>query len=599
MKRLTEYRWFVWLTKYWFCFPIIGFLLLTAGVFFGYGERSYIAVHDNMDLFLAQFQMLKNTGTFWKHGVEIPFLGGVSRDDLPSEFSLYSALYMLFPTYTAYVLGILGKILLGMFSFRLLAKELLAERYLQYRPLVYMTGFAYGILWVFPAFGFAFASIPLCVYLLVKIYRGGGAKWYAALFAYPLVSYFSYHGIFLLGYLAIAVLWLSLRDRKFAWRLAVSLVVLALGYVACEYRLFGQMLLGDEATIRSTMVNANLSAAEIAREIVTVWREGIFHADGVQGKVALPVCVLYFFVQNGIYLRRRQWKKILRDPFNFIMLFLWFNSIVYGLYDCGPVRTLVETLVPPLEGWQFNRTIFFNPFLWYAALFIVLARLYDRGTWQMWAANAVVCVAALAIILTPNRYNDLYATCYNRAYERFHGTEVDELDYEQFYAQELFGRIKDEIGYAGEWSAAYGLHPAVLEYNGIATLDGYLGFYSQRYKEDFRRIIAPALERVEATEIYYDDWGARAYLYSGTDLSIVSATKTVYATDCDIYIDTEAFRALGGEYIFSRIELGNAAQKGLRLVGSYTARDESMTIYAYRADGAGNTGRRTAQSTGS
>ena len=66
----------------------------------------------------------------------------------------------------------------------------------------------------------------------------------------------------------------------------------------------------------------------------------------------------------------------------------------------------------------------------------------------------------------------------------------------------------------------------MLEYNGIATLDGYLGFYSQQYKEDFRRIIAPALERVEQTRIYYDDWGARAYLYSGTDLSIVQATKT-------------------------------------------------------------------------
>ena len=94
----------------------------------------------------------------------------------------------------------------------------------------------------------------------------------------------------------------------------------------------------------------------------------------------------------------------------------------------------------------------------------------------MWLANAVICAAVLAVILTPNRYNDLYFTCYNRAYEYFHGTEVDEFTYGQFYAQELFEEIKADIGYQGEWSAAYGLHPAVLEYNGIATLDGYLGF---------------------------------------------------------------------------------------------------------------------------
>ena len=581
---MTEHKWFVWLTKYWFLFPITGFLLLTAGVFFGYGEHSYIGIHDNMDLFLAQFQMLKNTGSFFKHGVDVPFLGGISRDNLPSELSLYSVLYMIFPTYTAYVLGILGKILLGMFSFRLLAKELYPDQYVLYRPIIYMTGFAYGILWFFPAFGFAFASIPLCVYLLIKIYRREGKLWYLALFAYPLVSYFSYHGLFILGYLVIAFLWLSIRDKKPAWSLAVAFIVLALGYMVCEYRLFGLMLFGDEVTIRSTIVNPSFSGAEVLQEIVTVWREGIFHADSVHGRVVLPVCVLYFVLNNGMYLWKKQGKKILHDRFNFIMLFILFNSVICGLYDYEPLRSLVEKLIPPLEGWQFNRTIFFNPFLWYAALFMVLIRLYDAGIWQTWTANAVICIAVLIIILTPNRYNDLYATCRNRAYEHFHGTEVDELDYEQFYAQELFTEIKEDIGYRDEWSAAYGFHPAVLEYNGIATLDGYLGYYAQQYKDDFRKVIAPALKRVEETRIYYDNWGARAYLYSGTDLSIVSATKTVYATDYDIYIDTEAFRTLGGEYIFSRLELSNATEVGLRLLKNYTAQDGSCTVYVYAAD---------------
>ena len=599
---MTQKKWFLWTTKYWFLFPIAGFLLLMAGVFFGYGQRSYIGVHDNMDLFLAQFQMLKNTGTFWKHGVDAPFLGGVSRDNLPSELSLYSVLFMIFPTYTAYVLGLICKVLLGMFSFRLLAAQLFPEKYLSYRPVVYMIGFAYGIIWFFPAFGFAFASIPLCVWILLKLYRGRGKRWYgwyAALFAYPLVSYFSYHGIFILGYLVLAVIWLACRtlsagkraareravdderDWKPVLRLTAAVFVLAAGYVVCEYRLFGQMLFSDEVTIRSSMVNASLPVPEIIKEIGQVFREGIFHVDGVHGKVALPVCAVYFVVNNGRYLWKKQWRQICRDPFNLVMGFLLFNCVVYGLYDFEPLRSFVERLVPPLEGWQFNRTIFFNPFLWYGALFLVLIRLYDAGLWQMWLANGIVCLAVLAVILTPTRYNDLYHTCYNRAYEYFHGTEVDELTYGQFYGEALFEEIKEGIGYQGEWAAAYGFHPAVLEYNGIATLDGYLGFYSQQYKEDFRKIIAPALSRVEATRIYYDDWGARAYLYSGTDLSIVSATKTVYATDDTIYIDTEAFRELGGTYIFSRIRLANAEQADLELTGEYGAADGSMTIYVY------------------
>ena len=34
MKDLTQRKWFVWLTAYWFLFPVAGFLLLAAGVFF-------------------------------------------------------------------------------------------------------------------------------------------------------------------------------------------------------------------------------------------------------------------------------------------------------------------------------------------------------------------------------------------------------------------------------------------------------------------------------------------------------------------------------------------------------------------------------------
>ncbi len=582
MKKWIQQKWLLWLAKYWFLFPIVGFLVFEGVVFFWYGEKSYIGVHDNMDLFLAQFQMLKNTGSFWEHGVDVPFLGGVSRDNLPSELSLYSVLYMIFPTYTAYVLGLLLKVFIAVFSFRLLAKELYPAQYPAYRPLIYMTGFAYGILNVFPAFGFAFASMPLAAYLLVRIYKNKSKRLYVALFLYPLVSYFSYVGIFLLGYIVIAAIWMSVRDRRPAWSLWIAVVVLALGYVVCEYRLFGQMLLSDEVTIRSSIVNAKLSAQEVLSEIVTVWKEGIFHADGVHGKIVLPVCVFYFIINNVCYMRKNNMRGVLHDRFNFVMLFIVFNCVVYGLYDCAPVRGLVEFLIPPLQGWQFNRTIWFNPFLWYAAFFLVLKRLYDMGVIQMWIANALICLAVLVVILAPTRYNDIYHTCRNRAYEHFHGTEVDELSYGQFYAVDLFRKIKEEIGYQGEWSVAYGMHPAVLEYNDIATLDGYLGFYSQQYKEDFREIIAPALERVEATRIYYDDWGARVYLYSGTDLSIVSATKTVYATDYDIYMDVESFRKLGGKYIFSRIKLTNAEEAGLELLGSYTSEDGSYTVHVYR-----------------
>ena len=175
----------------------------------------------------------------------------------------------------------------------------------------------------------------------------------------------------------------------------------------------------------------------------------------------------------------------------------------------------------------------------------------------------------------------MYHTCKNKALEILKGKEADEMNYEEFYSRELFEKIKGEIGYEGEWSAAYGFHPAVLEYNGIATLDGYLGFYPQQYKEDFRKVIAPAIERMESSRIYYDDWGARAYLYSGTEASVVSHLKSFEPLDKDLYIDGKAFGEMGGKYIFSRFELDNENEIEMELIGVYGTDRNPYAVYVY------------------
>ncbi len=582
MKRKIIDNWYV---------VLIGlFLLSVAGVYAFFGESSHIAVHDNLDLFVAQFQMLKNTDSFFAHGIDVPFLGGVSRDNLPSELSLYTLLYFFFPSFAAYIIGYLLKVILSVFSVWLLAKDWYGAEFEKYKPLAALFGLSYGVLNMFPAFGIPFASIPLALYLLRQIYRRPSAKWYIALFCYPFLSYFSYFGFFILAYLVVGVIWLSIRDKKVAVSLIGGLFVLGIGYVFFEYRLFYVMLFGGVETIRLSIVEADLTAGEILAQSKDVWMNGMFHAESVHGKLVLWVCAIYFLYVNGKYLVKKNWKGIFHDVYNLAMLLLVFNSLIYGIYNWGAFRGLVETLLPPLKGFQFNRTVFFSPFLWYAAFFLILQRGYDLSyemVWRKfpkgfrWGANLLALAAFAIILLTPSRYNDLYHTCKNKALEILKGKETDEMNYEEFYSSELFEQIKQEIGYEGEWAAAYGFHPAVLEYNGIATLDGYLGFYPQQYKEDFRRVIVPAIERMEPSRIYYDDWGARAYLYSGTEASVVSPLKSFEAADKDLYIDSDAFVEMGGKYIFSRFEISNGEEIGMELIGAYGTDGKPYAVYVY------------------
>ena len=152
---------------YWYWGLIGIFLVSVAVVYICFGEGSYIEVHDNLDLFVAQMQMMKNTNSFFGEAVEIPFLGGISRDNLPSELSLYTLLYVLLPSFAAYVAGYLLKVVISVGSIWLLAGDWYGESFSEYKPLAVLFGFTYGILNLFPAFGIPFASLPLLFSSLV------------------------------------------------------------------------------------------------------------------------------------------------------------------------------------------------------------------------------------------------------------------------------------------------------------------------------------------------------------------------------------------------------------------------------------------------
>ena len=570
--------------KNWYLLFVALLLCMQAAVFLIFREESYIAVHDNLDLFASQLQIMKNTDTFFAHDVLLPMLGGVSRNNFGSEFSLYNILFYLLPNFWAYILGYALKIGIGIFSFCLLAKDVYGEEYAKYRPAALIIGTAYGMIPVFPAYGIAFTSVPIIVFLLRRIYRKPNKWLYLGVFLYPLLSYFSYFGIFLLAYVVLAVLILWIRDRHFPKGITVSLFLLAAGYIVFEHRLFKEMLFSDVVTIRGTMVNPDLSFAENMKSVWDVFYRTNFHEQDSHKYFVFYVCLIALLVINAGYVRRKEIKKILSDSCNLVFAGILFNCLVYGLYNWKAFRDLVEAIVPQLTGFQFNRFTFFNPFLWYTLLFLVIKRMYDsRKKTLKWLANGIIMIAALIVMFAPQMYNDFYHTCYYNAYSIVKQKQVNDLNYREYYSEDLFDYIKEEIAYNGEWSAAYGLNPAILQYNGIATVDGYLGMYSREYKEAFRKVIAPALKTAEGNRVYFDDWGARAYLFSGADEDTYAPYRDLGLSDNSLQIDTKAYKDIGGQYIFSRIELSNREELGLVLKGVYSHDLSPYTIYLYEA----------------
>ena len=76
--------------KLWYLYIVEILLFVQCGVVLIYRDNSYIAVHDNLDLFMGHYEMLKKGGLWFAHGVDAPILHGISRDLFGSEFNLYN-----------------------------------------------------------------------------------------------------------------------------------------------------------------------------------------------------------------------------------------------------------------------------------------------------------------------------------------------------------------------------------------------------------------------------------------------------------------------------------------------------------------------------
>ncbi len=561
-------------------------LLIQAAVFLVFRGESYFQIHDNLDLFMGHYEMLKKAHLWFAHGADAPILHGVPRDLFGSEFNLYNFFYIILPTYWAYLAGYAAKIAIGMISFILLAKDIYKERYENYKPLVIVIAAAFGMIPVFPTYGIAFTSVPFIVLFLRKIYFAENVKerlpWYLAVFFYPLISYFSYHGFFILSYMVCAVIILWIRDKKFPLSTFISIVVLSLGYILLEYRLFGQMLGTDTVTIRTTMDHGNLTFGEAMKTAFLEFVNASFHSEDSHTYIVLGVVLVALVLINIGHVRAGKAKEMLTDPINLVMLWIIFNVLIFGLYQFAPFRHLFEMLVPPLTGFEFARTAYFNTFLWYAELLLVCIRMYDYGKKNLkLLANVIVTLAVLVVMFVPQVYNDFYYTCYNQAYKVIKHKETSTVNYNEFYSAELFEKIKDAIGYNGEWSASYGFHPAILNYNGIASVDGYLGMYAQEYKDKWTRVIEPAFEGSPSLASYFVGWGARVNLISASDENTYAPLRVMDPQDKRLIADMDELKSLDCKYIFARFEISNADEIGLELIGSYTDESSPYTIYVY------------------
>lgn len=350
--------------------------------------------------------------------------------------------------------------------------------------------------------------------------------------------------------------------------------MISIGTVAFEWRFFFIIIFQKIETIRNSFVFNTVPLKDVIKIVLNVFIYGEYTAGSIHTKVFLPICGIYFLYINFKYIIERQLLKIFQDYYNWIIFFIGFNSVVYGINKWQPFRDFVARFIPILYGFSFERTVWFNGFLWCLAVVLIVSRISNKSV-----ITIVILCSFFPFILSGEVYNPIHSNLKLIEQDIFETTDNEFESWKEFYAEDLFEKIKLEIDYRKEWSVAFGFHPAVLNYNGISTLDGYHSFYPLDYKKDFRKLIKPEFDFDEYYRNYYDNWGGRAYVFSKDCDS--NFPKDYLEKPTELHIDMKKFKEFGGKYIFSRVEISNLDTLGIQEMGVFKDKNTFFSVYVY------------------
>lgn len=213
---------------------IIGIVLLV--ILIALGER--IVVGSRMlEFYIPAFKSIRTHGlAFAGHG-SVSILGSVSRDYYFSEAKVINLLFMLVGEQAAYILGFLVRYIVSITGMFLLAKEILGDHAKECRAMILSLGIAVAVVPVEAYYWLAVSSIPLLMFLILNIKRRFNIFSYLMLLIYPIFSELTHVGLYLfVGILLYAIICIF-TEKRFHLSLVMADILLAIGYLATDYRL--------------------------------------------------------------------------------------------------------------------------------------------------------------------------------------------------------------------------------------------------------------------------------------------------------------------------------------------------------------------------
>lgn len=516
-----------------------------------WGDGSFIQVHDFLDSNVAHIQAMKlSEGGLFAADGDIPILSGIDRSTAGSPYNLRVLLYALLPTFWAIIANLaLIKLTAFLGLFFLLSGYVLKER--KSLGAAFAAAILFALVPFYPDYGISSAGIPMLMLAFAWLQEGRRILPALLLIAYyAAFSTLVLSGVFACVVLALLILIKWISFKKFPWWPFVGLFFLTGLYVALNWSLFVAFLApGASAEISHRVEFVQPSFWESLGTSLGSFLIAQYHA----GTCLAVLPLLLFFAMSRYDAKYAS----LRNLTLFFLVVMLAGILMKGL--------LLK--VDFLNGFQVDRFYFLYPALTFTLLGAVLNELSSKHLRRL----LVLVMLGFSLFFDVHLRNNLAK----------HLGLLDTPSFAQYYDTALMDRMKAELDLEGKKVACLGMHPAIPEYNGIYTVDGYYQSYPLSYKHRFQPVIQGELEKSAELKSYFCDWGSRCYIFS-SELGLNFLWGKDFGTTVkELSIDTAALKDLGCDYLLSALPIENAEALGLRDCGSFTSESSFWEIRAY------------------
>lgn len=542
-------------------------LMLYVSPLFILGENAHIRVHDNLDSNIGWYKVLVNSGElFGDIDAVIPQVqnGNLPRNAFGTEFSGIVWLHALFPSMLAYALSqTITRVFAFIGMYLLLRRHFMKETEHWLIPLGVALVFAMTPFW--PSGMLSTLGHPLALWAFLNIRSGDySLKNWLTLLLLPLYASFVLGFFFFLVAVGLLWVWDVIVKRRFNWVFLGSIALMTAVFLAVEYRLVLSMILPHEPTQRSEFISSRHDMWRSLRLALKNYVVGHNHVRTVHTAIILPITIIGFLLVAV----KKWWHHEHRFVFLFflnIILSVWYAFWFNKMWS--PLKAQFDILVT----FNWARFHFLRPMVIYVLFALALAMLWRLG--RVGRSVATIAIAAQFIVLV--FYNE----------EIRYGTVYHTPSFKEFYAEEQFAEIRDYIkkDQSAYRVASIGLHPVIAQYNGFYTLDTYNNFYPLTYKYEFREIIEKELAKNKALRRYYDEWGSRSYVFVDELGKKYDYRKTSKKVIKHLELNTEAFKKMGGQYLFSAVPIENAEENNLFLRKVFDHPESAWRVHVYEA----------------